>query len=64
MPDAGTHYPGIETAGLDPRKDGVLTIQYVGLERGTGRPPSEIASSRSGSEARRGFWSASSGIRP
>lgn len=43
MPDAGTHYLDIETTGPDPRKDGVLTIQYVELERGAGRPPSEIA---------------------
>lgn len=43
MPDADTYYLDIETIGLDPRKDGVLTIQYVELERGTGRPPSEIA---------------------
>ena len=34
----GTYYLDIETTGLDPISDSIITIQYQELERGTGRP--------------------------
>ncbi|MDE0089762.1 MAG: hypothetical protein OXP12_00115 [Thaumarchaeota archaeon] len=39
-----TYYLDIETTGLDPRTDKIITIQYQELERNTGRPagPLEI----------------------
>ena len=33
-----THYLNIETTGLDPEIDRIITVQYQELERSTGRP--------------------------
>ena len=33
-----TYYLDIETTGLDPKTENIITIQYQELERGTGRP--------------------------
>jgi len=37
-----TYYLDIETTGLDEAQDKIITIQYVELERGTGRPLGEL----------------------
>jgi DNA polymerase III epsilon subunit-like protein len=38
----GTYYLDIETTGLDEVEDKIITIQYVELERGTGKPLGEL----------------------
>lgn len=38
----GTYYLDIETTGLDEVQDKIITIQYVELERGTGKPLDEL----------------------
>ena len=38
----GTYYLDIETTGLDEVEDKIITIQYVELERGTGKPLDEL----------------------
>lgn len=38
----GTYYLDIETTGLEPGTSKIVTIQYVPLERGTGRPLDEV----------------------
>ena len=38
----GTYYLDIETTGLDPKDDSIITIQYQELERSTGRPVGDL----------------------
>lgn len=38
----GSYYLDIETTGLDPRDSKIITIQYVELERGTGKQIGEL----------------------
>ncbi len=38
----GTYYLDIETTGVDPRSDRIITIQYQELERNSGRPKGRL----------------------
>ena len=38
----GTFYLDIETTGLDPKKDKIITIQFQELERNTGKAIGEL----------------------
>ena len=38
----GSYYLDIETTGLDPKTDKIITIQYAGIQRGTGRQSSPL----------------------
>ena len=38
----GTYYIDIETTGLDPLNNEIITVQYLELERGTGIPVGEV----------------------